>query len=720
MKRFFIAAAAMLMLAAPSMRADEGMWLLPLLQKLNSKDLASAGCHLTPEQIYSINHSSLKDAIIQFGGGCTGEVVSDEGLVLTNHHCGYSSIQKLSSVEHDYLKDGYWAASRAQELPVEGLSVVFLDRIVDLSKEMAVFEKRARKEYKDSSNVDSLVFVALQEQAKKIADRILFPGDDTKVLVQSFYDDNMWYAFYYKKYTDIRFVGAPPSSIGKFGADTDNWMWPRHTGDFSMFRIYADPSGNPADYSEDNVPYVPKRSLKISLKGVSEGDYAMVMGYPGSTNRYYTPTELAEELAVDDVRVQARTKYQDIVMKYMLSDPALKIKYADKYAHSSNGWKMWQGMAKACKDYGITDRLGAQAAEYKKWAEGSKKNLKYAKAISDVEQTSRACSIVDLVSTLVNETWGKMEALLLDYSALNVLFAGGSAEISEEAIKAFYDEAKAEFKDYSADVDRDVTISMLEHFRSNAPEWLIPGREHPMNLAQMDVPHYVDSVFSKSIFTDESRLDASYAKGTLAQDAMSDALTPMAVTLVGIAYALFPYYRQLDASHSVARRTYMEGMLKWKKKQALYPDANFTMRLTYGHVKPYSVSDAVTYKYYTTLEGVMEKEDPDNWEFVVPSKLKELYQTKDFGEYAMADGRMPVCFITDNDITGGNSGSPVMDADGNLIGLAFDGNWESLSCDINYEASCQRCICVDIRYVLFIIDKFGGAGYLLDEMNIIR
>lgn len=724
MKKFFLTIAASFLVLAPA-SADEGMWFLPLLKKLNSSALAEAGCHLTPDQIYSINNSSLKDAIIQFGGGCTGEVVSNEGLVLTNHHCGYDSIQQLSSVDHDYLKDGYWAANRSEELPVEGLSVVFLDRIVDVTALIAKAEKKARKMYKDSTDVESLVYDYVQECAEIIQDELSEKAGGLRVSVESFYDDNMWYAFYYKRYNDIRFVGAPPSSIGKFGADTDNWMWPRHTGDFSMFRIYSDTNGEPAAYSEDNVPYIPKRALKVSLKGVHEGDYAMVMGYPGSTNRYYTPTELDAELRTNAVRIACRTERQNILMDYMQSDPALKIKYASKYAHSSNGWKMWQGMAKACVDLGISKRLEEQSDEYIKWASASKKRAKYIDALGAIRSSVVQQQEIDYCVTLLNETWPNSELSMIAYAILSKMIQlyNENQDASKEEIiaelKDLYEDLKAEYKDYDADVDRDVTVRMLEVFRD-----MLPGemRKALMSsgILNYDIRSHVDSIYATSMFATRERLDSAYACGAFPQEVMQDPVMDLAQTILGLVWAIYPAKRQFGNAMDIARKTYMEGLLQWKKKQALYPDANFTMRLTYGHVKPYSVNDAVTYKYYTTLDGVMEKEDPTNWEFVVPEKLKELYNARDFGEYAMEDGRMPVCFITDNDITGGNSGSPVLDADGNLIGLAFDGNWESLSCDINYEASCQRCICVDIRYVLFIVEKFGGAGHLLEEMSIVR
>jgi len=687
MKKLFCVVAAFLV-AASSAWADEGMWLLPLLKQMNAQALQEAGCRLTPDQIYSINHSSLKDAIVQFGGGCTGEVVSDNGLLLTNHHCGYASIQKLSSVEHDYLKDGYWAMKLSEELPVSGLSVTFLESMHDITAEVEKAEKKFRKQFKGEENVDELVAEALNEFGETLIEQIEQALPSCEATIESFYNENVYYLIIYKTYTDIRFVGAPPSSIGKFGADTDNWMWPRHTCDFSMFRIYADKDNNPAPYSQYNVPYTPNQSLKISLKGVQEGDYTMIMGYPGSTTRFQTSPELEQQIRTNDIRIDVRTIRQNIMMDYMLADPAVKIQYASKYSSSSNGWKKWQGMKLAFDKLGIIDRAKEQEAEFAAWAAAKpKRQAAYGSAIADLSAGVDAARVPSEAFTLSYETLYQIE--LLRYA----LTSANGRELTEE-----------QYKDYYMPLDKDVAKAMIAYHKEHAS---------PADQLQEDVD--VDALYENSVFT-------SYEKYAAA-DSTARANDP-AVSLAEDMYRIVisNYFAEQTASESMgaAQKAYTAGLLEWRKGQPSYPDANFTMRLTWGHVMPYSPKDAVLYRHYTTLDGVMEKEDPDNWEFVVPAKLKELWKSKDYGQYAMANGQMPACFLSNNDITGGNSGSPVLNADGELLGLAFDGNWESMSSDVMFEPDLQRCINVDIRYVLFIIDKFGGAQWLIDEMNLVK
>jgi len=716
MRKRILCFLAVLTAFAPVMTADEGMWMLPLLQKMNGKALEQAGCRLTPDQIYSINHSSLKDAIVQFGGGCTGEIISDKGLLVTNHHCGYGSIQKLSSVEHDYLTDGYWAMNNTEELPAEGLTVTFLEYMEDVTAIIEKAEAKARKEYRDSSDFDTHVAIARDKAIAKISEdrRDDYPHCSTEV--QSFYNDNVYYFIVYKTYRDIRFVGAPPSSIGKFGADTDNWMWPRHTGDFSMFRVYADKDNNPADYSPDNVPYTPKHHLKISLKGVQEGDYTMIMGYPGRTTRFQTSPELQFQIEQNDIRIAARTIRQDIMMEDMLADPKVKIQYASKYSGSSNGWKKWQGMKLAFDKLSIIPRAEKEEADFTEWVNANRKRTeKYGFAIDSIKAgVSMQKEAYDVYTTL-SESAARIE--ILNAASSFKKNAASSTADSIAALKEAAGNLKDFYKDYSADTDRKIAKAMLKFYRENvSPEYYLKLEE---DFASMDIDKYVDELFDASIFTSPAKLDAAISEyGAAAAD--NDPALHLAKAISGVAVKVFPTIMGSRNLLEKGRRAYTAGLLEWKKGQPSYPDANFTMRLTYGSVKPYSPKDAVLYKYYTTLDGVIEKEDPDNWEFIVPAKLKELWKTKDFGQYAMSDGKMPVAFLSNNDITGGNSGSPVMNADGELIGLAFDGNWESMSSDVMFEPDLQRCINVDIRYVLFIVDKFGDAGYLLDEMEIVK
>ena len=714
--------AALALMFMPA-KADEGMWLLPLLQKMNESTMQELGCRLSAEQIYSINHSSLKDAIVQFGGGCTGEIVSDEGLLLTNHHCGYASIQKLSSVEHDYLTDGYWAMNRSEELPVEGLTVTFLESMEDVTDEFDAAMKKAEKMYRDSTDKESLVEAYINENVyNKLIDRAVRENPSCEAYIIPFYDRNVYYLTVYKVFKDIRFVGAPPSSIGKFGADTDNWIWPRHTGDFSVFRVYADRDNNPAAYSEDNVPYTPKKHLSISLNGISEGDYTMIMGYPGTTTRFQTSPELDLQLKINDIRIAARTIRQDVLMEDMLADPAVRIKYASKYAMSSNGWKKWQGMKLAFDKLNVIGRAEQEEEAFSEWVAGKKSRTeKYGSALQTIREGIEEGMRPNILYTTASESIYRIELQQMAAkmkSLFGTTLAKDTAKDTLEALKTAAEQLLPLYKDYSASTDRKVAVAMLGYYRDNTDEsqWLTGLSE---DFGTMDLESYADSLFAASIFTSPEKLQkAIEEKGWKAVDGDPAMLLSEQVSKVIV--STYPELMVSNARLAGGRKAYTAGLLEWKKGEPSYPDANFTMRLTYGTVKGYSPKDAVIYRHYTTLDGVMEKEDPDNWEFVVPDRLKELYNAGDFGDYAMSDGKMPVAFLSNNDITGGNSGSPVLDADGNLIGLAFDGNWESMSSDVMFEPELQRCINVDIRYVLFIMDKFGGAGWLLDEMDIVK
>ena len=695
--------------------ADEGMWMLPLLQKMNAKAMKELGCELTPKDIYDINNSSLKDAIVQFGGGCTGEIISPEGLLVTNHHCGYRNIQQLSSVEHDYLKDGYWAMNRSEELPCKGLSVTFLQSMKDVTSIVSKAKQKAMKEYKDSTDLQRYIGYAANEAIGRLVEEAEKHNPHCEVEVESFYNSNVYYLIIYKVYKDVRFVGAPPSSIGKFGADTDNWMWPRHTGDFSMFRVYADKDNNPAEYSPENVPLKAKNFLKISLEGVKEGDYTMIMGYPGRTTRFQTSPELKLQIELNDIRIAARTIRQDVLLEDMLADPKIKIQYASKYSGSSNGWKKWQGMKLAFDKLDIIGRAEAEEKAFTGWVEANRKRQeKYGTVLHDIAEAVKAADQAQKAYVKAFESIYRIELINIAAAvkrAADKEIDNGKDTLS--ALKAAYESVLPTYKDYSAPTDRKVAKAMLKYYRENArPEDYTDG------LADMNIDAWVDSLFDGSDFTSPERLSKAIdAKGYKIFDGPT---YKAAKSMINKSYELFTASKEYDSDLAKARELYTAGLLEWKKGEPSYPDANFTMRLTYGTVKGYSPKDAVIYRHYTTLDGVMEKEDPDNWEFVVPAKLKELWQNKDFGEYAMADGKMPVAFLSNNDITGGNSGSPIMNARGELVGLAFDGNWESMSSDVMFEPELQRCINVDIRYVLFIVDKFGGAGWLLDEMVIVK
>ncbi len=701
---------------AGSIFADEGMWLLPLLEKMNGKAMKEMGCELTPKQIYDINNTSLKDAIVQFGGGCTGEIVSSEGLLLTNHHCGYSNIQKLSSVEHDYLKDGYWAMNRNEELPCEGLTVTFLEYMQDITGILEKAEKKARKQFKDD---DEKVLEVISEKIDALVKEAEANNPHCNVEVQSFYNDNVYYLIVYKVYTDVRFVGAPPSSIGKFGADTDNWMWPRHTGDFSMFRVYADKDNNPADYSPENVPLKAKNHLKISLAGVQEGDYTMIMGYPGRTTRFQTSPELKSQIEQNDIRIAARTIRQDVMLEDMLADPKVKIQYASKYSGSSNGWKKWQGMKLAFDKLDIIGRAEQEEAAFTEWVNASKKRKeKYGTALQDLANGIEAGRDANNAFTKAFETVYKIE--LTNFAlTLNLLANRGirSGQDTTEALKSAYEAIAGQYGDYSASTDRKVAKALLKHYRDIA-EPANYLKNLPEDFADMNIDSFVDGLFNESVFTSAESLKAAIDEKGM--DVLNDPAVKVGMSIYNECLQAQMLTMKSAQDLGKARQVYTAGLLEWKKGEPSYPDANFTMRYTYGKVGGYSPKDAVVYKHYTTLDGVMEKEDPDNWEFVVPEKLKELWKNKDYGQYGTAEGEMVTCFLSNNDITGGNSGSPIMNARGELIGLAFDGNWESMSSDVMFEPDLQRCINVDIRYVLFIVDKFGGAGWLIDEMDIVK
>ena len=702
--RKFICSVAAALLVGFSAIADEGMWMLPLLQKLNAKAMKDLGCRLTPDQIYSVNHSSLKDAVVIFGGGCTGEMISDKGLLVTNHHCGYSSIQQLSSDEHNYLEDGFWAMNSSEEIPVPGLTVTFLVNMSDVTD--AIEDAKSDEERK-----------AIREALVKASEE-QNPG--CEVELTSFYNNNVHYIIVYKIFKDIRFVGAPPASIGKFGGETDNWMWPRHTGDFSMFRVYAGKDNEPAEYSEDNVPYVPKQSLKISLKGINEGDYTMIMGYPGRTQRYQTEAQLNHMLALNDIAIEARTLRQDIMWKWMEKDPSIRLKYANKYASSANGWKKWIGEKKAFKDLNIIGKEHDKEARFQKWVDKNKKRSElYGTAIADIADAIKANEQVDFDVKLLSETIFRTELVNLSSAYLggrNRSLKSGADTLTAEV--AGFEALKAVFEDYYAPLDKEVTAALLKLYREKARPENYP--DFGEDFAAMDIDKYVDELFGTTIFTSYDK-----AKEAIEKDGkkatLNDPANKFATALVNVFAKLRGEQDQeAKAKIKAASKAYTAGLMEWNKGKAMYPDANFTMRLTYGTVKSYSPKDALYYRYYSTIYGVMEKENPDNYEFIVPEKLKQLYVKRDYGRYAMADGNLPCCFLTNNDITGGNSGSPVLNANGELIGLAFDGNWESMSSDVMFEPDLQRCICVDIRYVLFLVDKFGGAGYLTKEMNIVR
>ena len=716
-KKYFVAAFAALLACAA--QADEGMWLLQLLKEQNSIELMKKqGLKLEADDLYNPNGVSLKDAVGIFGGGCTGEIISPEGLILTNHHCGYGAIQQHSSVEHDYLTDGFWAMSRAEELPTPGLKFRFVHRIVDITD--LVNQKVKAGEVDETTAMTSpfLHKVAQEELAK--SDLKGKPGIVAQAL--PFYAGNKTYLIYYKVYSDVRMVAAPPSSVGKFGGETDNWMWPRHTGDFSIFRIYADKNGEPAEYSADNVPLKTPKFLPISIKGLDEGDYAMIMGFPGSTERYLTQSEVKQMMtAQNQAMIDMRTVYLDVLKKYMRESDKIRIQYANKFAGSSNYWKNSIGMNKAIID---NDVLGTKAEQEKKFAQFAQGKPEYAGVVEKIDAVVEKSSAVMRRYMYIAEglqrtiEFGCPPALMDDLKEAIETKNDSLLTATKERLEKVFNEIYN--KDYDKEVDRAIAKAMLPALaKALKPEELPAFYQTIQEKYNGDTNAFVDELFDNSIFSSRENLDKFLKKPTV-KAIDNDPATFYSRTKVEklqeVAKELTAATEGLDLLH----KAYIRGLGEMKLPVPSYPDANFTIRLTYGNVKSYNPKDGVHYKYFTTTDGILQKEDPENPEFVVPAKLKELIQKKDFGRYAMADGTMPVCFLTTNDITGGNSGSPVIDGEGNLIGCAFDGNWESLSGDINFDDNLQRCIALDIRYMLFILDKLGGCKHLIDEMTIIE
>lgn len=716
-QRFYVT--MMLACAILGARADEGMWLLQMMEEQYLvEQMEKQGLQLEAADLYNASAPSIKDAVGIFGGGCTGEIISPEGLILTNHHCGYGAIQQHSSVEHDYLTDGFWAMTRAEELPTPGLEFTFVEKIVDVtSKVNALIES-------DSISVnESLSYAFLDKMAREELQQSEYDGvPGVEALVRPFYAGNRYYLFFLKVYSDVRMVAAPPSSIGKFGGETDNWMWPRHTGDFSMFRIYADSLGNPSLYSEDNVPLKTPKHLSISIRGLQEGDYAMVMGFPGSTQRFLTRSEIQERMDCQNTpRIQVREARQEVLKKEMAASDKVRIQYAGKYASSSNYWKNSIGMNKAIVDNKVREAKSEQEARFAQFA-AEKGNEEYANVVAQIDEVIAESSPITYLRMAFTETFMMGIEFGAPYKVMDSLKVAIKAK-DKEAIERWGNQLRQSYaqihnKDYDHEVDRKVAKALFALYKEMGLD--LPAFYETIEKDYKgDIDRYVDAMYDNSITANEQNLEKFLKKPTL--KAIDKDLA------VAFSRGKWEMYNEISAKAVPVReklqqlhKTYVRGLCEMYAPAPKAPDANFTLRLTYGTVKPYSPKNGVSYDYYTTLEGVMEKEDATNPEFVVPEKLKQLYAAKDYGRYALSDGRLPVNFITTNDITGGNSGSPVMNAHGELIGSAFDGNWESLSGDINFDNDKQRCIVVDIRYVLFVLEKLGGCKHLIDEMTIVE
>lgn len=703
----------LMMLFVVGARADEGMWLPYSINGQNLADMQRLGCKLTAEQIFSFNQPSLKDAIVQFGGGCTGELISPEGLLLTNHHCGLGQVQAHSSVEHDYLKDGFWAYSKDQELPNEGLSVLFLNYIEDVTaavlKGVTDDMSVADREQKIAENSKRL---KTEKKGKS----------DVRVEIVPFYHGNQYILFVYDVYKDVRLVACPPWGIGKFGADTDNWTWPRHKGDFCIFRVYTAPDGSPAEYSKNNVPMKSKHFLPISLKGVQPGDYTMILGYPGSTDRYSTSGSVKNLIELEDPAIVAcRTTKLEQYRKHMDADPAVFIQYASKQAGVSNYWKYSIGQIKQLKRNKVYEKRLEQEKAFREWANADpQRKAKYAGIFDDFDKYWAHQSKYTKALLYHREAgWNGGEAVRFSMKFRSVDYAF-SEKVPQDKIAAFTKKMKGDvedfFKDYNKDLDRDATIALLNLFYKDVDHNQLPATIKKVgDKTGGDFTAFVNNAFAKSIFVDQAKLTAWLENP---KPIAKDPIFALMQEIVNSYIALDEEAEKVECGR--ADRLYMEGLMEMQKDRNFYPDANFTMRLTYGSVQDYQPADGVTYNYYTTLDGVMAKYKPGDWEFDVPKDLIKLWENKDYGRYADKNGDLVVNFITTNDITGGNSGSPVIDAQGNLIGLAFDGNWEAMSGDIAFENEVQRTICMDTRYLLFIIDKMANAQNLMQELKIIQ
>ena len=704
-------------------KADEGMWLPMLLGEATYKNMVECGIRLTPEQIYNANNSSLKDAIVALGGGfCTGEIISEQGLLMTNHHCGFGTIQANSTTEHDYLTDGFWAMTKEQEIPAD-FGVWFLNNISDVTeKVLKGLEDNMSEQQRDSlikSNSN-----ALKKSAKEVRNK-----EDFAVQVKSFYYGNLYYMFTYDIYNDVRLVGAPPSSIGKFGGDTDNWMWPRHTGDFTMFRVYADKENNPSSYNENNQPLKPKHSLPVSIAGVEDGDYAMIMGYPGSTNRFLTSWGVKEAVEIEQpARVKIRRIKLDIMDEQMSKSQKVRIQYASKYARVSNYWKYFIGQSEQLVNNKVADKKQNIESSFTAWYQKNKLEKEYGQALNLIQNATESSSKYIIPKVYFQEAVVGSELILFMFRNLgprtplyNALKTGEGVSKAKEAL---LQKAESYFKDYNATIDENTLASILSLYANDVskefqPELLISLNEKYKGNFKKFASNYFSKTPFKSykLFKEWINNDKLSTK-TIEKDVVFQLMNQfLAVyrTKVMLPKSSF------DSDYNKGMRLFVDALQKMGMNKA--SDANSTMRFTYGNVLPYDPADAVHYDFFTTLEGVMQKEvvtDDKNHEFYVPQKLKDLYEAKDYGPYARKeDGKLPVGFLSNNDITGGNSGSPVINAYGELIGTAFDGNWEAMSGDIYFEPNIQRTISVDIRYALFIIDKYAGAKHLIDEMNVV-
>lgn len=699
-------------------RADEGMWLPLLLDKMNEKEMKSLGMKISAKDIYNINSGSLKDAIVSFGGFCTGEVISSKGLVLTNHHCGFDLIQNHSTLDNNYIRDGFWAKSYAEELPNRGLFVTFIVRIEDVSKQVLDGVTSGLSESERQSVIDKNI-AAIRKNVKREAYQDGF--------IRGFFEGNQYYMFITETYRDVRLVGAPPSSIGNFGKDTDNWMWPRHTGDFSMFRIYANKDNKPAEYSADNVPYVPKRSLAISLDGVKEGDFTMVFGFPGRTMEYLHSSAVEQIRTINDPdKIAIREKALGVIDGFMRKDEQIKILYAAKYAGIQNAYKKWQGEVLGLTRTNAVAKKKAYEAEFQKRVNANPQwQAQYGSLLGDLEKTYEEFKPYGRGRDYYAEAFTRIELTTIS-SQLNSLvtaYERNGVEGYRQRLALVKNTLDGLFAEYNATVDRKLFEVLIEMYVKNqSGRNVSPKLTEWLNASGGSFAALAEKVYNETAIEDAATtmkmLDLPPADlvATVKAEPVVQLLNDVVNTYVADIQGKM---NEMQAAINKLQREYMKAQMEVMKEKKFYPDANSTLRITYGKVKPYDARDAVKYDYYTYLDGVMEKYVPGDYEFDVPEKLRQLYKNKDYGQYG-SSGKMPVCFIAANHTTGGNSGSPALDASGNLVGLNFDRVWEGTMSDINYDPSICRNIMVDIRYVLFVVDKFAGAGHLVKEMKLVH
>lgn len=711
MKNIFIGFTVLiLVLGRMSVGATEGMWLPQLLASLNEKEMKAMGMKISARDIYDVNKGSLKDAIVSLGGFCTAEVISDKGLLLTNHHCAYSVIQQHSSLQKNYIDNGFWAFSQNEELANPGLTATFIVRIDDITEKALEGIKDDLSERERQSAIDKNLNTLRNTVQKESWQNIL---------IRPFFEGNKYYLFITETFSDVRLVGAPPSSIGKFGSDTDNWVWPRHTGDFAVLRIYADKDNKPAAYSKDNVPYKPKKSLSISLDGLSKNDFTMVFGFPGRTQEYLHSAAIAQILDKQNpAKIEIRDKALNITDKYMRSNEAIKIQYASKFASTSNAWKKWQGESLGLKKTdGVAKRKKYEADFLKRVELDAALKKQYGSLLQDLSATYAAIENPALYRDIFNETIRNVELLSFGTRIIPLINSASRNAAAYEEIKAdLLEYSKDYFKNYSKVVDQEVAVALLDLYVKSMPASFIPPG------LQADNSTLVAAIFKNSLLVNPDNLNATLQKPT--DDAVASLAADPALQLVSSLGRLYSennvtIVNDLQEKLNGLQQKYMTAQMAVFKEKRFYPDANSTMRVTYGKVDGYSPKDAVAYDFYTYLDGVMEKYVPGDYEFDVPKKLIELYEKKDYGVYGV-NGKMPVCFIASNHTTGGNSGSPALDAYGNLVGLNFDRVWEGTMSDINYDPSICRNIMVDARYILFIIDKFAGANHLIKEMKLVH